>query len=189
MNKNNKAMEENKKKKNVLIVALRLLAILYFFGVLMWNTAFTGVYGPEFVTRKVLVEKVEEGEYTTDLFDYFSPYDRRITVDEEYITYIFASSDLSGFDQIKENDSVWVELVCEEASTWGDFFLFGRNFNYELWSLPNQNDPGLEEDSLFTADFWIPVSVFGLIILMFLLSYLGLLQKPKEKIKKIGKKK
>jgi len=51
-----------------------------------------------------------------------------------------------------------------EATSWWDFFTFGRNFNYRLVSILPQKNTSIEEDSLiFTTNFWIASSVLSVI--------------------------
>lgn len=140
------------------------------YGFFIWLIALLAYYSicshNQIVTRKVEIQKIEKGNYSTNLLNYFYPYDVKISVSDDKIGAIFATSDMKGFYQIKENDSLWVELYCLESNSWSDFFLMSFNFNYELFSIPNQADQSLEQDDLiFTSSFWVHVFFVCMILL------------------------
>lgn len=165
----------------------KLLSSIVIYGIIAWiialfsyNSIFT--VDNDSVIRKVHVEKIEKGEYSTNIFNYFNPYDRKITVSDQKIAAIFAQSDIKGFDQIKEKDSVWVELYCLESNSWLDFLLMSFNFNYELFAIPNQNDTTLtESDLIFTSSFWFHVVIVLIIAIALFYAYIKKMKSRKAK--------
>lgn len=159
---------------------IKVILLIWFLALMGYNSIFT--IAPDTVIRKVHVEKIEKGAFSTNIFNYFSPYDRKITVSDKHIGAIYAESDIEGFEKISVGDSAWVKLYCLESSSWGDFLLFRLNFNYELFSIPDQKDRNLTQDELiFTVDFWIHLAI---VFLMFLGLIYALIKREKAKGKR-----
>jgi hypothetical protein len=138
-----------------------IMTILYLFGIVIWNSMYTFISDRKH--QKIQIENIEQGKYSPTFFDYFSPYDRRISIDNDLIGHIYAESDMKNFNTIKTGDSVWMEIRCVEASSWKGFFLFSFKFNYELMDLPDSTKETLENDSLK----WTTNLLIGLPILLF----------------------
>lgn len=166
--------------KNLFYSLLKYGLIIWILALYSYNSIFT--FENDSVIRKVFVKKIEKGEYSTNIFNYFNPYDRKISVSEEKIAAIFAESDTDGFDKIKENDSVWVELYCLESNSWSDFLLMSFNFNYELFSIPDQTDKSLtQSDLIFTSSFWVHVFIALSISIALFYGYIKKMRSRKEK--------
>jgi hypothetical protein len=160
--------EEQKKKSSPIRRYLGLGIFFYLLATFVWNSYFTHI--PDELTKKVQIESVEEGEFSPTIWDYFSPYDRKITTNITEMNAIFAESDMDNFELIQEGETVWVNVECVEASSWRDVFLFGLNFNYEITSIPDQNSELTDDSLTWTSDVWVLLGMLLLIPLGFIYS-------------------
>jgi hypothetical protein len=161
--------------KQKIYSGFKVFSILYLFAILMWNSFFT--FTPSTITQLIIIDKVEKGSYSPELFDYFSPYDMKIKVQSRNIDYIYGSS--SDFTQVDLNKtkSIWVNIKCVEASSWREFFTFGFKFNYRLVDILEVTE-NLKNDSIE----WTYQMIVGIVILLIIFSFLllGILTKNKS---------
>jgi hypothetical protein len=139
-----------------------ILLVLYCFAIVCWNATKTDLPDPLF--QKVKILSVEKGNYYSSWFETSGPFNQKILVAHKDIGGLYCNSKLKGFNRIVVGQELLLKIECLEATSWWDFFTFGRNFNYRLVSIPQQNNNSIEEDSLiFTTNFWIASSVLSVI--------------------------
>ena len=152
-----------KKHKSFLNPVLPILLVLYCVAIVFWNATKTDIPDPLF--QKIKIVSVEKGNYYSSWFETSGPFNQKILVDQKDIGGLYCNSKLKGFNHIVAGKDLLLKIECLEATSWWDFFTFGRNFNYRLVSIPQQNNNSIEEDSLiFTTNFWIASSVLSLIV-------------------------
>ena len=152
-----------------------ILLVLYCVTIVFWNATKTDL--PDPLVQKVKILSVEKGNYYSSWFETSGPFNQKILVDSKNIGGLYCNSKLKGFNQIVAGKDLLLKIECLEATSWWDFFTFGRNFNYRLVSILPQKNSSIEEDSLiFTNNFWIASSVLS-VIAFFL--FVGLFIKKK----------
>ncbi len=153
-----------KKHKSFLnpVLVLAKLSVIYCFAIVFWNATKTDLPDPLF--QKVKILSLEKGNYYSSWFETSGPFNQKILVDHKDIGGLYCNSKLKGFNQIVAGKDLLLKIECLEATSWWDFFTFGRNFNYRLVSILPQKNSSIEEDSLiFTTNFWIASSVLSVI--------------------------
>ena len=139
-----------------------ILLVLYCVAIVFWNETKTNLPDPLF--QKVKILSVEKGNYYSSWFETSGPFNQKILVDHKDIGGLYCNSKLKGFNQIVAGKDLLLKIECLEATSWWDFFTFGRNFNYRLVSILPEKNTSIEEDSLiFTTNFWIASSVLSVI--------------------------
>ncbi|MBM3186736.1 MAG: hypothetical protein FJZ67_10585 [Bacteroidetes bacterium] len=139
-----------------------ILFVLYCFAIVFWNA--TKTHLPDPLVQKVKILSIENGHYHSSWFETSGPFNQKILVDHKDIGGLYCNSKQKGISQIVGGKELLLKIECLEATSWWDFFTFGRNFNYRLVSIPAQNNDSIEEDSLiFTTNFWIASSILSLI--------------------------
>ena len=148
--------------KSYLNRVLPILSVVYFFAIVFWNVTKTQL--PDALFQNVKIVAIEKGDYYSSWLETEGPFNRKIKVEHKDIGGLYCNSDIKGFNQIAEGKDLLLKIECLEATSWWDFFTFGRFFIYRVVSIPSQNDSTIEENSLiFTTDFWIASSVLCLI--------------------------
>lgn len=137
-----------KKHKSFLnpVLVLAKLSVIYCFAIVFWNATKTDLPDPLF--QKVKILSLEKGNYYSSWFETSGPFNQKILVDHKDIGGLYCNSKLKGFNQIVAGKDLLLKIECLEATSWWDFFTFGRNFNYRLVSILPQKNSSIEEDSL-----------------------------------------
>jgi hypothetical protein len=155
-----------KLKKSILNPLLKIVFVLYCLAIIFWNATKTDLPDPLF--QKVKIVSLEKGEYYTSWFETTGPFNQKILVNHKDIGGLFCNSKQKGFNQIVAGKELLLQIECIEATSWWDFFTFGRNFNYRLVSIPNQKN-SIEVDSLiFTTNFWVVSSIISVFAFFYL---------------------
>lgn len=149
------------------------LIIGYLTCVFLWNITRTNF--PDVITQKVIVTKIEKGTYFNHWYNITGNYNRKISVADSDISCIYANSNLNYFKEIKERDSIWVNIYCISAPSWFEVFKLSRKFNYVLNDIPKINPNEKNEDSII----WTRNTITSIIVICLML--IGLMFKKRKK--------